>query len=34
MGVANAQRTLDYLRTITEFITQVFRVRHQVCASR
>lgn len=23
MGVANAERTLDYIRTITEFITQV-----------
>jgi glucan 1,3-beta-glucosidase len=22
MGVANAQRTLDYIRTITEFISQ------------
>ena len=27
MGYANAQRTLDYIRTITEFISQVSNTR-------
>ncbi len=27
MGYANAQRTLDYIRTITEFISQVSSMR-------
>lgn len=28
MGYANAQRTLDYIRTITEFISQVSKIFH------
>ena len=30
MGYANAQRTLDYIRTITEFISQVSNLLHRV----
>ena len=34
MGYANAQRTLDYIRTITEFISQVSNLLHRVDGSR
>ena len=34
MGYANAQRTLDYIRTITEFISQVSNLLRRVDGSR